>query len=245
MKANWQRGVLRLMRVTNYPAQVTGVTEITPWYHRIGLGAPEFLADFEVYPTMWVRLWVPSIETVDKIVQRAYTLVDPDPVTGSFSLDFVLHEPKGAAGVWAERATAGDLVEIACTPQPLQPDRTIERFVLAGDASALPAINSLLKYVSADAEVTVLIEDGHDDRDHLPVERRNDIDLHWLDPGPDRSGVAGRIAEISPDPNDSYVWVAGEKSLVRQARGVIRDELGFDSEHFHAQTYWVEGKTAG
>lgn len=34
MKANWQRGVLRMMKVTNYLAQVTGRSISTPWYHR-------------------------------------------------------------------------------------------------------------------------------------------------------------------------------------------------------------------
>lgn len=56
------------------------------------------------YPPMWIRLWIPSIDIEGKVVQRGYTLVDPDPIMGTFSLDFVLHEPVGAAGFCAENA---------------------------------------------------------------------------------------------------------------------------------------------
>ena len=92
MAANWQRGVLKAMGVKNHTVEVVGVTDLTPWYRRIRLSAPGFLDDLALHPTIWLRLWVPSL-TRDKLVQRGYTIIDPDPVAGEFSLDVVLHEP--------------------------------------------------------------------------------------------------------------------------------------------------------
>lgn len=38
---NWQRGVMRLMRITNHEVVVTGVTDFTPTYRRIHFSGAE------------------------------------------------------------------------------------------------------------------------------------------------------------------------------------------------------------
>ena len=76
--------------------------------------------------------------------QRAYTLLDQDVASGSFSLEFALHAD-GPASNWSarsigrrpdRRATMLGLTSNCSTPLP-------KEFVVFGDAS-LPAINTLL-----------------------------------------------------------------------------------------------------
>jgi NADPH-dependent ferric siderophore reductase len=151
----------------------------------------------------------------------------------------------GSAAVWAAGARPGDVTEVACTPKPFNPETGPTAYILTGDSSALPAINSLLQYLPDTARAIVVIDDGHADRERLPIARNHETRIVWLEPQADRSGVANMIRDLGPDPSDAYVWVAGERSLVRQSRSVMRDQLGFDSDRYHAQTYWIEGRQAG
>ncbi|MCS4592935.1 siderophore-interacting protein [Brevibacterium sediminis] len=109
---NWQRGVMRLMRITNHEVVVTGVTDFTPTYRRIHFSGAELLAQLdEVFPTLWTRLWFPHPEKGEgHLSQRGYTFSAIDLHAGTFSLDFVLHGDLGEAdsGGPANRAIPAD-----------------------------------------------------------------------------------------------------------------------------------------
>lgn len=96
---NWQRGVMRLMRITNHEVVVTEVTDFTPNYRRIRFSGAELLAQLEeVFPTLWTRLWFPHPEKGEgHLSQRGYTFSAIDLEAGTFSLDFVLHGDLGEA----------------------------------------------------------------------------------------------------------------------------------------------------
>src|SRR5699024_1963361 len=94
---NWQRGVMRLMRITNHEVIVTGIEDFTARYRRIHFSGPELLAQLdEVFPTLWTRLWFPHPEKGERhLSQRGYTFAAIDLEAGTFSLDFVLHGDLG------------------------------------------------------------------------------------------------------------------------------------------------------
>jgi len=240
--ANWQRGVLRAMRVKNHPIEVVEVTDLTPWYRRVRVHAPGFLGALEPYPTMWVRLWVPSLKR-DMLVQRGYTIVDPDPASGTFCLDFVLHEPEGAAARWARNAAVGTAAEVAYTPQRLVLDPSLSAIVLAGDATAVPAIESVLAALPDGAEPHVIIQDDHPDRLRLGGARPRSVT--WVDTHPDGRGVVDAIAALGLGRSGTYVWAAGERRLVKAVREHARADLGLPREQQHTQYYWITGKDAG
>lgn len=102
----WEGAVLRLLRAKDFVLTVTGAEDVTPHYRRLRLTDGGLLAATGVHPTMWVRLWFAA---AGKPHQRAYTLVDPDPAAGTFSLEFALHE--GVASDWARAAKPGDTIE--------------------------------------------------------------------------------------------------------------------------------------
>lgn len=245
--ANWQRGVLRLMGVRNHPVEVLSVKDFTTWYRRIVFNSPEFVRELDVFPTLWLRLWVPNpARGGGEVSQRGYTFVDVQPRDGTFALDFVLHETAGPAGDWARRAAPGDRLEAALTPAKISvPDGTTA-MLLAGDATALPAILSWLAHVPDTVAVKVYLEDEHDDHVALPLESRRRTEFTWVTPDGGRgAALAAAITAGEPATPGRYAWAAGERSLVKALRPVFRDHLGLDRAHCFTQSYWIEGRSGG
>ncbi len=246
MATNWQRGIMKALRVKNHAIEVLEATDLTPWYRRLRVSAPGFLDGLALHPTIWIRLWVPSLKR-DVLVQRGYTLVDPDPESGTFSLDFVLHEPEGAAASWARNARPGTMAEIAHTPQRLTIDPTITTVVVVGDASAVPAINSILEALPEATRAHAIVQEAHPDRAELPLPRAGfpGTSVDWVDPDPDGANAVAAIRALDLDTSSLYVWAAGERRLVKAVREHARGELGLPRERQHTQYYWIEGKDGG
>ncbi|ULR51764.1 siderophore-interacting protein [Streptomyces deccanensis] len=136
----WEGAVLKLLRGKDFVFTVTGAEQVTEHYRRVHLTDGGMLAVTGVHPTMWVRLW---FEAAGKPHQRAYTLVDPDPAAGTFSLEFALHD--GHASDWARTAKPGDTIEATVQGTAFtEPDPAPSHILAIGDPASLPAINSLL-----------------------------------------------------------------------------------------------------
>ncbi|UUU28108.1 siderophore-interacting protein [Streptomyces sp. DSM 40750] len=136
----WEGAVLKLLRAKDFVFTVTGAEQVTEHYRRLHLTDGGMLAVTGFHPTMWVRLW---FEAAGKPHQRAYTLVDPDPTAGTFSLEFALHD--GHASDWARAAKPGDTIEATVHGTAFTaPDPTPTHILAIGDPASLPAINSLL-----------------------------------------------------------------------------------------------------
>lgn len=247
MAANWQRGMMRLMRIANHPVQVVSVDDLTPWYRRIGFHAPELVPELDVFPTLWLRLWVPNpVKGADALKQRGYTFVRVDAATGTFHLDFVLHEVSGPAGDWARRARVGDRAEVALTPARVDVPDATTTLVLAGDTTAFPAITTWLESVPAEVETRVFVEEDHADRDLLPRVDRARGTWEWVSRDGARGAALARAIRSSVAPHGGmYAWAAGEKTLVKNVREVVRDHLALDRRRQFSQFYWIEGKATG
>ncbi|MCX5312489.1 siderophore-interacting protein [Streptomyces sp. NBC_00154] len=114
MGHGWEGAVLKLMCGRDFEFTVTGAEQVTDDFRRVHLPDGGLLAATGgAHPTMWVRIW---FEQAGKPHQRAYTLVDPDPAAGTFSLEFALHE--GTASDWARKAQPGDACDTATTRSP-------------------------------------------------------------------------------------------------------------------------------
>ena len=240
MAINWQRTVMRAMGAREQVVTVKQVERVLPWYLRITFSAPEFMKDLELFPTIWIRLWVRDLDDPSALRQRGFTLVDPDPVAGTFALEFVIHEPTGPAASWAIGATPGDTVEIAITPSKLMPDPGISRFILVGDATAIPAMNSFLEYLPQETQTDVVLADPHHDAESL-LRLRADSRLTRVAP----TGLAQALRDLAPDLEDTYIWVGGERWAITQIRGVVRREWKLPKDRQHTQYYWIEGKPFG
>ncbi|MEV5437203.1 siderophore-interacting protein [Streptomyces sp. NPDC052682] len=228
----WEGAVLRLLRAKDFTCTVTDAEDVTPHYRRLRLTDGGMLAATGVHPTMWVRLW---FDNAGRPHQRAYTLVDPDPATGTFALEFALHE--GCASDWARAAKPGDTIEATVQGTGFaHPSPAPSHVFVVGDPASLPAINSLLGAL-APAPATVWFEG---DPDGLPF--ATDPDRHEVRAVPRqdsrlltevRAALPGLLAG-TPDP---YVWIACDTATTRALSSYVR-ELGVPKQRTHALGYW-------
>ncbi|MBT0769124.1 siderophore-interacting protein [Kineosporia sp. J2-2] len=246
MAGNWQRGVMRLMGISNHPVKVEEIVDVTVWYRRIRFSAPSFVGDLEVFPTLWVRFWLPNpARGPEALAQRAYTVVAVDREAGTFTVEFVLHEASGPAGDWAQAARVGDELEIALTPARVKLPPRIGSVLLAGDVTALPAVNSWLPALPESTPVRVFLEDGHADHDLLPVAARENLTWTWVTPGATPGAELARaVAALEPQ-DGLFAWAAGERGLVKALRPVLKNQLNLDRAHQFSQFYWMADKAFG
>lgn len=231
----WEGAVLKLLRAKDFVFTVTGTRDVTPDYRRLSFTDGGLLAATGVHPTMWVRLW---FDNAGKPHQRAYTLVDPDPEAGTFSLEFALHE--GCASDWARKAEPGDTIEATVQGTGFEHPSPAPSHVFAvGDPASLPAINSLLDALGS-APATVWFEGGDDD---LPF--RTDPARHELRKVPRQDSGAQLVDRVKADlpgllqgASDPYVWIACDTATTRALAAYARKELGLPKQRVHALGYW-------
>nr|WP_202540300.1 siderophore-interacting protein [Streptomyces sp. SID4937] len=236
----WEGVVLKLFRGRDFTFTVTGAEQVTDRFRRVHVTDGGLLAATGgAHPTMWVRLW---FEKDGKPHQRAYTLVDPDPEAGTFSLEFALHE--GPACDWAKAAEAGDTIDATLQGTGFTlPDPAPKRLFVIGDPAALPAINSLLGAIP-ETPATIWFESSDEEDRKLPF--RLDETHHTLHHVDRREGGAHLVAEVKAalpgllgeDHTDAYVWVACDTSTTRTLSAYLRKELGLPKDRVNALGYW-------
>ncbi|MFJ5722375.1 siderophore-interacting protein [Streptomyces sp. NPDC093149] len=244
MGHGWEGVVLKLMRGRDFTFTVTGTERVTEDFHRVHLTDGGLLAATGgAHPTMWVRIWFEH--NGGRPHQRAYTLVDPDPAAGTFSLEFALHN--GAASDWARRAEPGDTIEATLQGTGFGlPEPAPARLFVIGDPASLPAINSLLDAVPR-TPATLWFETTHASDEKLPF--RLDPAHHTLHRVPRRDGGAGLVAEVKSalpgllgaDPSDAYVWIACDTATTRTLAAYVRKDLAVAKERVNALGYWRAG----
>ncbi|WKV71723.1 siderophore-interacting protein [Streptomyces sp. PCS3-D2] len=200
--------VLRLLRGKDFTFTVTGAEDVTEHYRRVSFTDGGLLAAVgpSLHPTMWVRA---RFRNAGKPHQRAYTLVDPDPGTGTLCFEFALHD--GVASAWARRARPGDTIEATVQGTGFTaPAPPPERLLVIGDPASLPAVNSLLDSFPG-LPATIWFETRHASDAELPV--RLDGERHDIRRVP-REGTAladrvrAELPELLGDPGTAYVWLA-------------------------------------
>ncbi|MFI1419707.1 siderophore-interacting protein [Streptomyces sp. NPDC020731] len=231
----WEGAVLKLLRAKDFAFTVTGTEDVTADYRRVRFTDGGMLVATGDHPTMWVRLW---FDNAGRPHQRAYTLVDPEPAAGTFSLEFALHE--GCASDWARAAKPGDTIEATVQGTGFEePDPGPSHIVAIGDPASLPAVNSLLGALCA-TPATVWFEGT---LDGLPF--RADPDRIEVREVP-RSGAGAALLErvradlpellrSTPDP---YVWIACDTATTRALSAFVRKELDVPKHRVHALGYW-------
>lgn len=225
-------GVLvKLWRGGDYELTVTGRTEITANYLRLHFTGAELLADRRIHPTMWVRGWFPD---GGRSHQRGYTLVNPNPNSGTVDIDFALHD--GVATRWAQRAAPGDTLEVTVLGSDFNiPEPAPAGYLIVGDPASLPAINSLLAAIG-DVPAQVFLEAPHDDDRELPIAHP---DVTWVDRKDDGSALAQAVAAAAFDATDHFGWVACDNRTTREVARIMRDDYKIPRKCIKARAYWA------
>ncbi|MCT7656917.1 siderophore-interacting protein [Mycobacterium deserti] len=228
----FQGAVLKLLRAGDYQLTVTGSRQISPHYLRLSFEAGGLLNDRPLHPTMWIRMWFAD---GDKLHQRGYTLVDPDPQAGTVDIEFALHQ--GVASNWARNAKPGDTIEVTVLGSNFSlPEPPPGGYVIVGDTASLPAINSLLSAIGG-APARVFLEAGHDDDKQLPVARSTDV--VWVDRKNGGEALVETVRASAFDASDHFGWVACDNRTTRAVSKVFREDYRISKKAIKAQAYWV------
>jgi NADPH-dependent ferric siderophore reductase len=153
-----------------------------------------------------------SLPKHQRPVRRTYTVHSVDPAARTLAVDVVLHGDSGVASRWAARAQVGEKVAFSGPGGKYAPDPRADWHLLAGDESALPAIEAALAALPSDAVGIAFIEVAGP-ADERTLEHPPGVEVRWLHREP-----AGTDAVPVP-PEDDRTAVLATDPAARPAAG--------------------------
>lgn len=188
----------------------------------------------------YVRLHIPDrapVAAADRLPRegsapRYYTIRSWDASSELADILFLSHG-HGRAATWAERVSQGARMHVSLQRGGYRPHEGAGRSVLAGDATALPAIARILEQ-DANPATTALVQVEHaSERGTATTDPR----VRWLVAGHGERALAAALRERGVAPDD-YVWFSGEAAEMRTVRRWLRHELGVPPGRYLTMGYW-------
>jgi NADPH-dependent ferric siderophore reductase len=172
---------------------------------------------------------------------RTYTSRRFDEASRTLEVQFILHG-EGPASEWAERATPGDQLAVGGPGGRFSLDPAADRWWVAGDESAIPAVATLLEALPATVCANVYLEvAGPDDEVELPGAPRTAVTWHHRR-APDGWGAelydAARAASLA---DGTRIWVACEAAAMREIRRHFTRDRGLPPRALVTRGYWRLG----
>lgn len=219
---------------------VTDVERITPGMLRMTL-AGEGLADFvSLGVDDHIKVIVPAADGTEE--RRDYTPRRYDTDARTLVIDFALHEA-GPITLWAMNARPGDILDIG-GPRGSAIVSNVERWLLIGDETALPAIGRRIEEAGPGTRITSIAAVA-DAAEQQAFETGAELTCHWayrpLHQATEASALLAILRSVIIEPN-TFVWVAAEASVTRAIRAHLTEERGYPLAWIKASGYWVKGK---
>ncbi|TAM53364.1 MAG: siderophore-interacting protein, partial [Burkholderiaceae bacterium] len=187
---------------------------------------------------------MPQDDGPRSVLMRTYTPRSFDAKALLLDVDFVLHA-FGPAGRWASRAQVGDRLVLMGPAPGYKIDPDADWFVLAGDDTALPAIETILAELPARARALVFVEvaDRGEERELRSLAK---VDVQWVvrqsdpaAPGQALDAALRALAALPPGPGRIYVGC--ESTAMRRIRDFWVKERGVEVRSVVARGYWKLG----
>jgi len=176
-------------------------------------------------------------------LKRTYTVREFRPQQNEFDVDFVLHDNPGPATRWALGAKVGDQIGIAGPGTLKRVNTNGDWFLLAGDATALPAISANLARLPENARGYAVIE-LVDSQDQQRLAMPAGIALRWLvNADPASTLLADTVMALPWLAGTPAVWVAGETTFVRKLRSYFVKDRQVPQAFRYTSGYWHLGHT--
>ncbi|MEU6874502.1 MULTISPECIES: siderophore-interacting protein [unclassified Streptomyces] len=178
------------------------------------------------------------------LVSREYTVRRYDQAAGEIDIDIAAHDG-GLASDWARAARPGDVMHLAGPPGGLIVPHAYDRYLLAGDITALPAIARRLEELPRSAKGWAFVE-VVDAAQEIELSAPEGVEVRWLHRGDLPAGTGDALeravtAVTVPEGERVYVWVAGEAGQIKPLRRWARDELRLDRADHDITGYWKRG----
>lgn len=184
----------------------------------------------------------PKAEGAPRPIARDFTPRRYDRTRRELELQFALHEA-GPAASWAAQAKAGDRLGVGGPRGSFLIPTGFDWFLMAGDATAMPAIARRLEELPAGARVTVLLAiDSAAEK--IAFVTAADAQIVWLDRGADAQALEAAVAGWPLPPGEGYVWAAGEAAAMRAVHADLVERRGFPKSRVRAAAYWKRGAVA-
>lgn len=168
-------------------------------------------------------------------VRRDYTPRRYSNAERRLTIEFALHG-HGGASEWARRAQVGQRVIIGGPRGSMIIPMDYEWHLLAGDATALPAMRRRLEELPTGARVTVIAHADPDDR--LPFATQAQATVRWVD---DAQALVQAMRDEPLPAGEGFVWCAGEASSMAAVREVLLADKQHPREAMRVAAYWKQG----
>ncbi|MEO7940769.1 MAG: siderophore-interacting protein [Burkholderiaceae bacterium] len=179
------------------------------------------------------------IETDDgEPVRRDYTPRRFDPKRRELTIDFALHG-HGVACDWARRVTVSQQAVIGGPRGSMVVPKDYDWHLLAGDATAAPAMARRLAELPGSARAIVVAELG----DLAPLELDRCAPEVELQQVSSASDWVAAIDAMQLPPGDGYVWCAGEARTMARARDILMVDKAHPRGAMRIAAYWKSGAT--
>ncbi|KXO98576.1 MULTISPECIES: siderophore-interacting protein [Tsukamurella] len=179
-------------------------------------------------------------------ITREYTVRRYDAAAGELDIDIALH-PGGLGSDWAEAVAPGARIHVAGPPGGVIVPPRYDRYLMAGDITALPAMDRWLEELPRDAAGWALIE-VIDASEEIPLDPPPGFQVRWLHRGeaaPGTSDVLERaVAELPqevPDGERWYCWLAGEAGVLKPLRRWVAEAWKLPKHDQDITGYWKLG----
>lgn len=233
--------------------------QVSPRMVGVTLGGPALAGLTVEHPAASVRLLLPSPGSGDLVVPewngnefllagggrpviRTLTPVRVDSASLELDVEIVIHRG-GIASRWADSARPGDPAAVSGPGRGYVIDPAAPAYVLAGDESAIPAIDQLLKALPDATPVQVVIEVGHPDA-RIPLAHHRLATVGWYDLPPGATAGDALVAAVhgADIPGGARVWVAGEAAAVQRVRRHLFEDRGLPRSQATVRGYWKRGR---
>ena len=243
-KRGWQGWFMSIFGAVDRELEVVAVAQQSPLYRRITFSSPQLLKERTYEPGAWLRLWLPAVDGSGREFQRGYTMIEVEPETGRFAIDFLLHSTDGPGSAWARQARVGDRIQVqyyggqGFQPPALEP----AGWLLIADEASLPAANAIIASLPDHLPVDLILYCEESHFAVLPVADHPQVQVVRVATG---DGIDALVAAVTAsDRSDWFSWVTIEAGDTKHLRQVLK-ELGFPKESTFLQAYWVKGKEMG
>ncbi|WP_433235666.1 SIP domain-containing protein [Streptosporangium sp. CA-135522] len=177
---------------------------------------------------------------------RNYTVRAYDPDRRLVTIDFFLHGDHGPASHWACDAVPGDRIGYGGTRVHWVSDPAAEWTLLAGDETALPAIDAIAETRPAGQPVFAVVEVR--DAAERPALAAPGVQVTWLyrgDRPPGRSNaVEDAVRALVLPAGRGQIWAAGESLSIQSLRRHLLEERGLARDQVSALGYWNHPRSA-